>query len=186
MRIISGIYKSRKIHSGISSKGYRPSSDRTRETLFNILTHRIDLQGASCLDLFAGSGAYGFEALSRGASKCDFVEKSSSAIPLIRKTSEELGCENRTAIIKSDALEYLREDDNSNHDIIFADPPYEYPHYMELFRLVLLKKFKVFVLECSKQTLKALSNDTPIYKNKFTIIDKIIGRTCLRIFITTH
>ena len=182
MRIISGDFRSRKIQTDKSSKEFRPSSDRTRETLFSILTHRIELGGTKCLDLFSGTGSYGFEAISRGASVCDFVDISGSVLALIRKSAEELGCTKRVNPIKSDALEFLSNSEPACYDIIFADPPYDYDKHIELIGLVLKKNFKVFVLECSKQTLQELSEYNQM--NKFKIIDKVIGRTCLKIFIT--
>ena len=184
MRIISGEYKSRKIYSPPSSKELRPSSDRTRETLFNILSHRIELDDSTCLDLFSGTGAYGLESLSRGAAGCSFVDISARALGFISKTSEALGCSSQIELVKADAVEFLRINADKDYDIIFADPPYDYGDYSELIRLVLKKNFKVFVLECSKHTLKQLSD----YRNqdRLDVIDKIIGRTCLRIFISNH
>lgn len=184
MRIISGEYKSRKIYSAPSSKELRPSSDRTRETLFNILTHRIVLHHLTCLDLFSGTGAYGFEALSRGAANCSFVDISSIALGFISKTSQALACSSQIKFVKADAVEFLRSNADEDYDLIFADPPYDYGDYSELIRLVLKRNFKVFVLECSKHTLKQL----PDYRNpdRFSIIDKIIGTTCSKIFISNH
>lgn len=176
MRIIGGEYKSRRIYSAPAgtSKGFRPASDRTRETVFNILTHRIELDNAVCLDLFSGTGAYGFEAISRRAASCDFVEISSRAIELIRKTSNELGCVNKINIIKSEVIKFLKSNTFS-YDIIFADPPYKYNKYAELIRLVFKRKFRVFILEHSKD---AEINDIP---DGLNIINKSIGRTRIKI-----
>jgi 16S rRNA (guanine966-N2)-methyltransferase len=137
-----------------------------------------------CLDLFAGTGAYGFEALSRGASSCDFVDISRGALELITRTTGELGCKEIVKVIRSDAVEFLRDTEPGHYDIIFADPPYDYGNYMELIRLVLKKNFEVFVLECSKQTLKDLSEFNRMKNLK--VIDRNFGRTCLKIFISVN
>ena len=183
MRIISGEYKSRKIYSDSTARKLRPASDKTRETLFNILAHRIELDGLKCLDLFSGTGAYGFEAISRGASSCDFVDVSGKALEVIRRTAEELGCSGRVHAIKADSLGYIINN-SVVYDIIFADPPYDSDKYIELIGLVLKKNFKVFVLECSKRTLQELSGYNQI--NEFKVIDKIIGRTSLKFFFRVN
>lgn len=115
MRIISGKYKSRKVYSlpydencvrsGYS--GFRPTTDRARETLFNILNNIIDFEDTICADLFAGTGSLGFEAISRGGAKCDFVETSGKQAAMIARTAEELGCADKIKIHTDDALKFL-------------------------------------------------------------------------------
>jgi 16S rRNA (guanine966-N2)-methyltransferase len=113
--------------------GLRPTSERIRETLFNWLAPVID--GAHCLDLFAGSGALGFEALSRGAASAVFVERARSAARLLRQNMETLECVGGQ-VIEADAFDWLRKPDNHRFDIVFLDPPFDTGGYEELCRLL--------------------------------------------------
>lgn len=122
MRVISGIAKGRVLCS-FKEPNIRPTSDRARESLFNILGQK--LINYSFLDLFAGSGAVGIEALSRNAENVVFVEISPASIALIKKNLEKCGFLNqRIKIIKKDALLYLKSC-RKQFDIIFIDPPYQ-------------------------------------------------------------
>src|SRR5687767_13592950 len=123
MRIIAGEFRSRNI---VSPKGERtrPTSDRARESLFNVLAHSIDLEGAYVLDLFAGSGALGFEALSRGASNVTFVEHFLAAREAIEANVRALNVKERTTILKQDVYKWLPEAAGP-FDLVFADPPYD-------------------------------------------------------------
>lgn len=125
MRIIAGRYRGRKLKSPPSSQT-RPTSDRLRETLFNILTPRI--KGARFLDLCAGTGAVGIEALSRGASYVTFVDKSRKMCELIQANLDALDVEqSEVAIVADDALSFLRhfvKKGEQPFDIVFFDPPY--------------------------------------------------------------
>lgn len=165
MRIIAGKYKSRRIsfpknskNSRIRSLPLRPTSDRARETLFDVLNNLIDFDGISCLDLFAGTGALGFEALSRGASEAFFVDKSGINIDIINKSAQELGCHEQIALCKEEAAVYLNGD-RTRFDLVFADPPYDYGSYPDLVKSVLRTKPQIFVLETSiseKQNYKII------------------------------
>src|SRR5579862_7156904 len=130
MRIISGIYKSRIL---IAPKGEstRPTSDRARESLFNVLNNLIDFEGISVLDLFAGSGAFAFEALSRGAEHATFVEKNKNAVNAIKTNAESLEVTSKITIIQKDVYSYLPSlTPNTQHltpTLVFADPPYDDP-----------------------------------------------------------
>jgi 16S rRNA (guanine966-N2)-methyltransferase len=179
LRIISGKYKSRTIFSS-QHKTLRPTSDRTRETLFNILTHRVTIQSTACLDLFAGTGALGFEALSRGASTCDFVDVSRKSSKLIEKTASSLGCLNQVRFIKSEAIDFLREHPRK-YDIIFADPPYDFNQYKELIALSLANAACTFALEHSVPIEQATQISNLRYG--FNLISKTIGKTSLEIFL---
>lgn len=127
MRVIAGKYRSRPLRS-LRGMDLRPTADRLRETLFNILTagNPDALQGTVWIDLFAGTGAVGIEALSRSASQVHFVESSAPAVALIRANLESLGEKNTFQILKSDALQAVRKLSNENQvaDFIFLDPPY--------------------------------------------------------------
>lgn len=124
MHIIGGLYRNRRL---ATPKGEltRPTSSRLRESLFNICQSYIE--GARFLDLFAGSGAIGFEALSRGANHVLFVENRKEALSCIKSNIKELKVENQANILAGDVfqmLEHLKRK-KETFDIIFADPPYQ-------------------------------------------------------------
>jgi len=119
VRIIGGIWRSRILEFP-DAADLRPTPDRVRETLFNWLGR--NLPGAACLDLFAGSGALGFEALSRGAASVVMVETNAAALRALRENATKLGAENVT-IVRGDALEFARGA-RSRFDVVFLDPPY--------------------------------------------------------------
>jgi len=121
MRIIAGEWRGRPLEAP-PGRATRPTADRVRETLFSMLASRIgafdDLRVA---DLFAGSGALGFEALSRGAAHATFVESDPAAVGAIRRNADTLGAVNRIRIVSGSAL-FL--DRSGPFDLLFADPPY--------------------------------------------------------------
>ncbi|HKJ19175.1 MAG TPA: 16S rRNA (guanine(966)-N(2))-methyltransferase RsmD, partial [Woeseiaceae bacterium] len=102
-------------------EGLRPTSERIRETLFNWLAPRI--QGARCLDLYAGTGALGLEALSRGAAIAVFVEVSRAGAQQLRRNIDLLNAGN-AMVLQQDALEYLHSYPEERFDIVFLDPPF--------------------------------------------------------------
>ncbi len=123
VRIIGGEWRSRRVKFP-DHQGLRPSADRVRETLFNWLGQ--DLGGQNCLDLFAGSGALGFEALSRGAAGVVMVEKSRSVCEALRRNAELLGARN-LQLRCADALEFATAaaaDAAARFDVVFLDPPF--------------------------------------------------------------
>ena len=123
MRIIGGEYRSRLIEMPKGTE-IRPTQDRVREAVFNILT---DIKGKTVLDLFAGSGAYGLEALSRGAGHVTFVENNSRCLATIESNIESLQIhESKYKVLRSSAYMVLArlEKDYGEFDIIFVDPPY--------------------------------------------------------------
>jgi 16S rRNA (guanine966-N2)-methyltransferase len=126
MRIVAGKFKGREI-IGPTSIATRPTSDRVRESLFNILAHGIDgfsIEDARVMDLFAGTGALGLEALSRGAKFCQFVEESAEARGVIRKNADAYGAIGMCKIWKRDATDLGDCGPQSPFDLVFADPPY--------------------------------------------------------------
>lgn len=138
MRIIAGAYRSRVLKS-LKGHALRPTSDRLRETLFNVLGQ--DVAGSRFLDLFAGTGAIGIEALSRGAAAAVFVEKHAPAATVIRRNLESLGIRKGATVLAMDVLLGLemlaseRKGEASWYDFIFVDPPYnaatEYARVLE-------------------------------------------------------
>lgn len=129
MRIVAGQFKGRAlagIGKGDPAAHLRPTSDRTRESLFNILSggrFGDPVAGATVLDLFAGTGALGLEALSRGAAHATFVDDGSKALSLIRQNIALCGAEATTRIVKRDARK-LPPHDGIAADLVFLDPPY--------------------------------------------------------------
>lgn len=119
VRIIAGKYKGRRLHVPLS-EGLRPTGNRMRETLFNWLMHEV--RGARCLDAFAGSGALGFEALSRGAREVVLVENHRPSVQWLNKTAADLGCAN-AFVHHQDTLAYLHRC-KEPFDLVFLDPPF--------------------------------------------------------------
>ena len=127
MRIVAGKFRGRALVTP-DSEGLRPTSDRVRESVFNILAHGIadfSLDGARVIDLFAGTGALGLEALSRGASYCLFVEDAADARALIRRNVEAFGLTGETRIFRRDASDLGPASNMGKYDIAFLDPPYD-------------------------------------------------------------
>jgi 16S rRNA (guanine966-N2)-methyltransferase len=120
LRIIGGQWRSRKLRFA-ATEGLRPTTDRIRETLFNWLSP--DIAGAHCADLYAGSGALGFEALSRGAAHCDFVDSSAAAVRQILQHLVALEAPDRGSAYNCPANDYLREA-RAQLDVVFIDPPF--------------------------------------------------------------
>lgn len=125
MRIVGGEFRGRPLATP-RSDAIRPTSDRTREALFNVIAHRYPdrLEGARVLDLFAGTGALGLEALSRGASFCVFIEEGAEGRGLIRDNVEAFGLQGRTKIFRRDATKLGAVGTFSPFHLVFADPPY--------------------------------------------------------------
>ncbi|HEY8380975.1 MAG TPA: 16S rRNA (guanine(966)-N(2))-methyltransferase RsmD [Microvirga sp.] len=125
MRIVGGRHRGRAL-AGPQSDAIRPTSDRLRETLFNILAHSYDdpVEGARVLDLFAGTGAMGLEALSRGAAFALFVDDGAQARGLIRANVETLGVGGATRLFKRDATRMGGAAPNAPFSLVFCDPPY--------------------------------------------------------------
>lgn len=130
MRIISGTLKGRKIPAP-DGRGVRPTSDRTKEAIFSILETRMEWRGARVLDLYAGTGNLGFEALSRGAANALFVEQDPSVVKGIQKTAQSLGVVAQSRF-RTQSVEAFLKAANETFDLIFADPPYEQPELSEL------------------------------------------------------
>lgn len=118
MRVIAGEFRSRKLKT-LPGLDTRPTPDRLRETLFNVLAPRI--AGASFIDAYAGSGAVGIEALSRGANRCIFIEKNRAAVEVIRGNLLALGLEDKAEVFTGKTALVLQR---LYADIVFLDPPY--------------------------------------------------------------
>lgn len=125
MRITTGAYKGRTLRT-VDDLSVRPATDRVRQTIFNVLVHRMVIEDCRVLDLFAGSGSLGIEALSRGAGHATFVEAGGEAVRWLEANIGMLGCEDRSTVVQTDALRFL-EQARGPYDVIFADPPYAWP-----------------------------------------------------------
>lgn len=122
MRIVAGELRGRNLVAPAGTKT-RPTTDRVREAVFNSLQSLDVIEGALVVDLYAGSGALGFEALSRGAEHCTFVERDRAALSAIEANRAELGLRGRTRVVNGDPLTTARSIDA---DLAFADPPYDF------------------------------------------------------------
>jgi 16S rRNA (guanine966-N2)-methyltransferase len=125
MRIVGGKFRGRAL-AGPRSQAIRPTADRLRESIFNILAHAYGdpVTGARVLDLFAGTGALGFEALSRGAASVLFIDDGAEARALIRQNVEMLGAAGVTRIFRRDATKLGDVHPNEPFSLVFLDPPY--------------------------------------------------------------
>jgi len=152
MRITGGGLKGRTLPNKRLS--LRPTTNRAKQGLFNILNHRLDWNTCTSLDLFSGTGSLTFELASRGCIHITSVDINSLHCKLLHQGVKQLGL-NNIVIVRSDALSYLRSH-KEPYSLIIADPPYNYPHYELLPRLVfeknLLKENGLLVVEHSRKT----------------------------------
>ncbi len=180
MRIVGGVARGGRLLP-FKGVGIRPTSDKVRESVFNILAGRFPVAGV--LDLFAGTGAMGIEAISRGAERALFVESDKTAARLVEKNLEKCGFLDRGHVLKMKALEFLASADSLHigFDMIFADPPYGYPHIRALLELLekgdLLLPGGIVVLESSKKAAPDMR------LSRFELIkERIYGNTMIRFF----
>jgi len=176
LRIISGIYKGRQINVP-RSELVRPTTDRVRETLFNILNNKIDFNGAIVLDLYAGSGSLGLECLSRGASEVHFVEHDFIIFKNLEKNIISLQVEKQCKLYKMNILKFTGKESNQKYDLIVADPPFFKDDIYKVVENVLnnkyLEKDAKMIIERSIQTKE---KDIEHFKSSPF---KIIGDNCL-------
>ena len=130
MRVITGRFKGRRLTT-VGDLSVRPATDRVKQVIFDILATRIDLNESSVLDLFAGTGSLGIEALSRGAAQVDFVEKDEAAARCIEQNLMSLQALDSTIVYRVDALRFV-EDCTNTYDLVFADPPYGFERTEEI------------------------------------------------------
>lgn len=167
MRIITGKAK------GIILKApagdlTRPTADRVKEAVFSML--QFDIEERSILDLFAGSGQMGLEALSRGAREATFVDKSKDAIKLIRENAEKSKLSDSALIFQADYIEFLQKNIGKSYDIIFLDPPYAANMYKPALKKLLDNGYikpSTFII-CESDFNELFENDTEL-ESKFTI-----------------
>ena len=176
MRIISGKFKGRLINVP-DSKLIRPTTDRVRETLFNLLNNKIDFKGIKVLDIYAGSGSLGLECMSRGATEIHFVEKNFIIYKNLQGNINSLDVGTGCRIFKIEALRFSQISDHDKYDLILADPPFfKNDIYKVVYNLInnnYLIDTGIIIIERSIQTKEM---DIPhLGVEPF----KIIGDTCL-------
>ena len=178
MRVISGSARGRKLLS-LEGEATRPTTDRVKESIFNLCMPYI--ADATALDLFAGSGALGIEALSRGAEKCTFVETAPDALEIVRKNLANTNLLSLAEIHRGDALAFL-ERITEKFSLIFLDPPYDGGFYGP----VLLKIAENNLLSADGAIIMEMRADAPLLvPESFEIIkDRKYGGT--KIVILTH
>jgi 16S rRNA (guanine966-N2)-methyltransferase len=128
MRVVAGELGGRRLVAPAGTST-RPTTDRVREAVFNSLGSAGLIEGALVVDLFAGSGAIGIEALSRGADRCVFVERDRSALQALDENLDALDLDGRSKVLSADAMSVVASLDA---DIVFADPPYDFSAWPEL------------------------------------------------------
>ena len=167
LRIVAGNWRSRLLQIA-DVPGLRPTSERIRETLFNWLAARI--HGARCLDLCAGTGALGLEALSRGAGELVFVERSTIAFRTLKSNIALLGAAN-AEVLNIDARRYLGDSSAKPFDIVFLDPPFTADLYDELCRLLVEQRWladdaRIYIEMDKDQPELRIPDGWQILKNK--------------------
>ena len=176
MRIIGGKFKNKKINfpQGIKT---RPLKDSVRENIFNILTHSniidVDFKNLNVLDLYAGSGSFGIECLSRGASNVIFVEKESNALLSLKKNIFNINLSKNSKIISNDIASFLNNlifETNKKFNLVFMDPPYADKSFVNYFELIkkkcLLDKKHILIIHREVKSKDNLQRYINIIENR--------------------
>lgn len=148
MRVVAGDLRGRRIESP-SGDATRPTTDKVREAVFNALGSLDVVDGATVVDAFAGTGAMGIEALSRGAAHCTFIEKDRDALQVLKRNIASLGLADRSSVVSLDALTALAQ--HGECDLFIADPPYGFSDWSSVLRHV---SASVVVLESDREIAK--------------------------------
>lgn len=154
MRIVGGKFKGRDLTSPADFR-VRPTAEHVRAGTLDQLLR--DLDGASCLDLFAGTGALGLEAISRGAKRCDFVETRPASLHALKANIAALRVKERTRVFKKDAVPFAAALDEGAYDIVFVDPPYGSRMLDHVITAWMTKRFSP-ILVCEHQRAHSLPN----------------------------
>ena len=172
VRIISGSHRGLRL-SSLPGKDIRPTADRTKEWIFSVMTN---IEGAKILDLFAGTGNLGIEALSRGAKSVTFIEHSAKAVELIKTNVEKIHAAEKVKVIRNDSIDQLKAWESEQWNIILADPPYKYESLPELISAATdsLEENGYFILETSSK----MKENFPLKPSRV----KKMGRTTVYIF----
>jgi len=183
MRIIAGKLKGSILHLP-KNKIARPLKDRARESIFNLLTHSnkmsFQFEKSNILDLYAGTGSFGLECLSRQARSVCFIEKKKDAIEILEKNIEKLKVKNKIKIFFNDIFELIEKQNifKSKFDLIFCDPPFKDTNIEKLIELIfnknLLKENGIIILHRNKTTVEKFPNYFSILDERIYGISKII------------
>tara|TARA_B100001123_G_scaffold283331_1_gene315649 strand:+ start:467 stop:1036 length:570 start_codon:yes stop_codon:yes gene_type:complete len=183
MRIIAGKLKGTTLHMPID-KNTRPLKDIARESIFNLLTHSnkilLRLEQSNVLDLYAGTGSFGLECLSRQANSVCFVEKRKDAVEILEKNIEKLKLKNKVKIFFKDVFEIIKKKNvfESKFDLIFCDPPFKDTNSKKLINLIfnkdLLNKNGIIILHKNKNSNEKLPEYFKIIDERIYGISKII------------
>ena len=177
MRIIAGTYGGRTL-SALRDNSIRPTASRAKQTIFDILSHRIDFDGIEVLDLFAGSGSLGLEAISRGARSVIFVERSRQSIGVLEKNITALGCGAQCTIHQADVFWYLKNI-RRTFGLVFVDPPYKLETIGELPAAIL----QGGVTTPESYVVMEYGRERPVVKSleQYEVIKKPFGQTTVLI-----
>ena len=183
MRIIAGKLKGTILHLP-KDKNTRPLKDLVRESIFNLLNHSnkisIKLENSNILDLYAGTGSFGLECLSRQANSVCFVEKKKDAIEILEKNIKKLRVKNKIKVFFSDIFDLIEKDkiSKSQFDLIFCDPPFDDINIEKLINLIfnknLMNENGIIVLHRNKNTKEKLPNCLKIIDERIYGISRII------------
>ena len=173
VRIIGGVWRSRQLKV-INQSGLRPSTDRLRETVFNWLGQ--DLSGLRCLDVFAGSGALGFEAASRNASVVQLIEKDKNAFLNLSNNLQNLNSYpvvGQVLLIQANGCQFLKSQADQSWDLIFIDPPFQVPQ-------LLLEAIKEAKRVCSATSRSAIYIECSVKTNQAKLLASLQNWTCVK------
>ena len=176
MRIIGGTFKGIKLFEAFD-KNTRPLKDLVKESILNILEYskdsKIDLNNSLVLDLFAGTGSFGLECISRGAAKVYFIENYTQSLEILNKNIKKLKCEKKTKVFNENAFNFfnIEEIKKEKLDLIFLDPPYKEEN---IAKLKLLKESGLIVLHRHKKTKDDFGDKYTINRSAKYGISKII------------
>ena len=183
MRIIAGNLKGSSLYMP-KDKNTRPLRDLTKESIFNLLTHSkkisLKLEKSNILDLYAGTGSFGLECLSRQANYVCFIEKEKAAIEILEKNIEKLKLKNKTKIFSNDVFTLIEKQNIfvSQFHLIFCDPPFKNTNIEKLIELVfnrnLLQKNGIIIIHRNKNTKEKLPDYFKILDERMYGISKII------------
>ena len=183
MRIIGGKFKKKKLVLPIN-KETRPLRDLVKESIFNLIKHSknldIEIENSNILDLFAGSGSFGLEAISQGANKVYFFENSINALDVLEKNINNLKATNNSLIFRKNCFEFFESNEvlDIKFDVVFVDPPYKEKkinHFINsILKKKLLKKKGIIIIHRHKKDLIELTNNLNIIDNRIYGISKII------------
>lgn len=160
MRVITGTARGKKLKT-LEGNDVRPTSDKVKEAIFSII--QFDVPGASVLDLFAGSGQLGIEALSRGASHCVFVDKSPASIAVVKENVMSAGFSKVSRILNMDSMDYLKTA-KSGLDIALLDPPYRMGLVEKALELLCCKMNDGGIAVCEHETERVLPDEILEFK----------------------